>query len=143
MRSCRRQCCVITGYPISATPWSRETAKNYKADVGAVFSDATGTNRAARVYLSNNAYEVGQRRPPRNSVARGRDEPAKRRATGSPSLGPRASSRGETAFLQPRSAQHYAVARKWTITGECHSLIPNLVLGAGDSWFPTREQGNK
>jgi hypothetical protein len=37
----------------------------------------------------------------------------------------------------------YMPAAKWEITGECHSLIPNLVLGAGDSWFPTREQGNK
>jgi hypothetical protein len=37
----------------------------------------------------------------------------------------------------------YMPARKWKITGEYHSLIPNLVLGAGDSWFPTRDQDNK
>lgn len=37
----------------------------------------------------------------------------------------------------------YMPAAKWKITGEYHSLIPNLVLGAGDSWFPTREQDNK
>jgi len=37
----------------------------------------------------------------------------------------------------------YMPARKWEITGEYHSLIPKLVAGAGDSWFPTRDQDTK
>ena len=32
-----------------------QAGKDYKADLGAVFSDTTGTNRAARVYWSNKA----------------------------------------------------------------------------------------
>ncbi|MFA6290523.1 MAG: hypothetical protein WC637_02005, partial [Victivallales bacterium] len=34
-------------------------------------------------------------------------------------------------------------ARKWDITGEYHTMIPKVVLGAGDSWFPKREQDTK
>ena len=37
----------------------------------------------------------------------------------------------------------YMPARKWEITGEYHSLIPKLVAGVGDSWFPTRDQDTK
>jgi hypothetical protein len=37
----------------------------------------------------------------------------------------------------------YMPARKWEITGDYHSLIPKLVAGAGDSWFPTRDQDTK
>jgi hypothetical protein len=37
----------------------------------------------------------------------------------------------------------YMPAREWKITGEYHSLIPKLVGGAGDSWFPTRAQDQK
>jgi hypothetical protein len=37
----------------------------------------------------------------------------------------------------------YMPAREWKITGEHHSLIPKLVTGAGDSWYPTRDQDDK
>jgi hypothetical protein len=37
----------------------------------------------------------------------------------------------------------YMRARKWKITGEYHSLIPHVLAGVGDSWFPTRAQDDK
>ena len=41
--------------PLAALGFKPEAGKDYQADLGAVFSDATGTNRAARVYWSNKA----------------------------------------------------------------------------------------
>jgi hypothetical protein len=41
--------------PLAALGFKPEAGRDYKADLGAVFSDATGTNRAARVYWSNKA----------------------------------------------------------------------------------------
>ncbi|MFZ2654037.1 MAG: hypothetical protein WAX69_03920 [Victivallales bacterium] len=37
----------------------------------------------------------------------------------------------------------YMSAKKWEITGEYHTLIPKVVVGAGDSWFPKREEDTK
>ena len=41
--------------PLAALGFKPEAGRDYKADLGAVFSDATGTDRAARVYWSNKA----------------------------------------------------------------------------------------
>lgn len=41
--------------PLAALGFKPEAGKDYQADLAAVFSDATGTNRAARVYWSNKA----------------------------------------------------------------------------------------
>ena len=46
---------VELAVPLTALGFKPEAGKEYKADLGAVFSDATGTNRAARVYWSNKA----------------------------------------------------------------------------------------
>jgi hypothetical protein len=40
---------------LAALGFKPEAGKEYKADIGAVFSDATGANRAARVYWANKA----------------------------------------------------------------------------------------
>ena len=46
---------VELAVPLAALGFKPEAGKEYKADLGAVFSDATGNNRAARVYWSNKA----------------------------------------------------------------------------------------
>ena len=46
---------VELAVPLAALGFKPEAGKEYKADLGAVFSDATGANRAARVYWANKA----------------------------------------------------------------------------------------
>jgi hypothetical protein len=46
---------VELAVPLAALGFKPDAGKEYRADLGAVFSDATGTNRAARVYWSNKA----------------------------------------------------------------------------------------
>jgi hypothetical protein len=46
---------VELSVPLSTLGFKPEAGMAYKADLGAVFSDATGNNRAARVYWSNKA----------------------------------------------------------------------------------------
>lgn len=46
---------VEAAVPLAALGFKPEAGKTYKADVGVIFSDPTGTNRTARVYWSNQA----------------------------------------------------------------------------------------
>ncbi len=46
---------VELAVPLAALGFKPDAGKEYRADLGAVFSDATGTNRAARIYWSNKA----------------------------------------------------------------------------------------
>jgi len=46
---------VELSVPMAALGFKPEAGKGYKADLGVVFSDATGNDRAARVYWSNKA----------------------------------------------------------------------------------------